>query len=871
MQQQQPQQAAVVSPAGSLETNGSGEFFDLQRDAGNRVVADWLKAGIGDPQPRIQKKSTSGESLSPAEEQQADKAAEEVTKPIEAKQAKSLIVEDDAKSLDAGQMRKGEFLADLRTASEKTAEEALKGTMWTSMGCPYIDRWISHYEGQSAEHVERAVQKYTPEARGASSAHDYIPAVTSRLRRGINQWRETGEVPADMPEEFTAGGEMPGMTAGALLGGLVGGALRAVGSAVSGLVSGAGKALSGLGSKISFKEREGGATEPDDPGAVQGQLGSGHSLDGNLKTQMQAAYGADFSDVRVHTDGKAHELSDNLNARAFTIGNDIAFGSGEYQPGTIVGDALIAHELAHVVQQGSGNSAVSRQSKQGPAGGGLEEDADLAAAGAMVSVWGGAKAKPQPQRRSGLRLQRCGGANKAVKEEKKLSAEEIAHNRFRSEKVAARQTKLDDANATLRSFGAWALTQQKEKSRPEITAVEDLDPKLRDSASQVAKDLQVIGPTFETKGLDAVVAKLDEAVTNAKGAKKYIGHDEQEFQNLMRLQLIHATDSLDEAVAALEKLKDSVDGYELWQEIESARAILEGGKGSKDPDDAIENFAKKIKVIHDEIRALQEKYKRYPAAIARIAFVVQYLVAINTPGFAGLPSADEVKKFKGTLTGSLSDDFTLVFGGQGPNSPFTVFAAYANVLDKQLSVLDKMSAAGTPAKTPIPAQDEVEAYFKKLAKKPNDEVRKAYEEYAQGYFYHRIVTNMEDMAATDVSDLYKHKLSIAGTRALVCSGYAILGADLFKLAGGTVTQFISAVRATDAQIRSNAIDEGHALAQISRQGKTFFVSNQYTFDKEKDAMDVAWAHPDAPMTKATGNTNNAALEALKEKLRKKMK
>lgn len=866
MQQQQPQQAAVVSPASSLETSSSGEFFDLQRDAGNRVVGDWLKAGI---QPRIQKKSTNGESLSPAEEQQADKAAEEVTKPIDAKQAKSLIVEDDAKSLDAGQMRKSEFLADLRTASEKTAEEALKDTMWTSMGCPYIDRWIGHYEGQTAEHVERAVQKYTPEARGASSAHDYIPAVTSRLRRGINQWRETGEVPADVPEEFKAGG-MPGMTAGALLGGLVGGALRAVGSAVSGLVSGAGKALSGLGSKISFKEREGGATEPDDPGAIQAQLGSGQALRGNMKSHMESAYGADFSDVRVHTDGKAHELSDNLNARAFTVGNDIAFGTGEYQPGTVVGDALIAHELAHVVQQGSGNSAVSRQSKQGPAAGGLEEDADLAAAGAMVSVWGGAKAKPQPQRRSGLRLQRCGGGNKAVKEDKKLSAEEIAHNRFRSEKVATRETKLADAGTSLRELGTWVSTEQKKQNRPEITAVVDLDPKLRDSAGKAAKDLQVIGPTYETKGLDGVVKKLDEAVTNAKGAKKFIGHEEQEFQMQMRLQLNRAGDSLDDAVKALEALNDSIDGYQLWQEIEDARATLDGAKGSKDPYDAIEEFEKKIKPITKEIRDLQEKYKRYPAAIARIAFVIQYFVAINTPGFAGLPSADEIKKFKGTLAGGLSDDFTVVFGGQGPNSPFTVFTAYADILEKQLSVLDKMSAAGTPAKTPIPAQDEVESYFKKLAKKPNDEVRKAYEEYAQGYFYHRVVANLEDMAASDVSDLYKRKLSIAGTRPLVCSGYAILGADLFKLAGGSVTRFISAVRATDEQIRRNEIDEGHALAEISRNGKTFFVSNQYTFDKEKDAMDVAWAHPNAPMTKATGNTNNGALDALKEKLKKKM-
>ena len=57
---------------------------------------------------------------------------------------------------------------------------------------------------------------------------------------------------------------------------------------------------------------------------------------------MGAAFGHDFSSVRVHTDSSDAALSDQLNARAFTIGSDIAFGSGEYQPGTMIGDALIA-------------------------------------------------------------------------------------------------------------------------------------------------------------------------------------------------------------------------------------------------------------------------------------------------------------------------------------------------------------------------------------------------------------------------------------------------------------------------------------------------------------------------------------------------
>jgi len=67
--------------------------------------------------------------------------------------------------------------------------------------------------------------------------------------------------------------------------------------------------------------------------------------------------------VRVHTDVRSAEISDNLNARAFTLGNNIAFGSGEYQPGTLIGNALIAHELAHVVQQGGGSAEAAPMQK----------------------------------------------------------------------------------------------------------------------------------------------------------------------------------------------------------------------------------------------------------------------------------------------------------------------------------------------------------------------------------------------------------------------------------------------------------------------------------------------------------------------------
>src|SRR6185503_8569872 len=113
-----------------------------------------------------------------------------------------------------GQMRKSDFLSQLRTSVCSAAEAELAGTMWSAMGCPYIQRWFDNYQKRPAVYVERALRKYTPETAGARSASEYIPLVTQRVRRGIGEWKETGQV-AGLPEEF-AGGEMPGATVGGL-------------------------------------------------------------------------------------------------------------------------------------------------------------------------------------------------------------------------------------------------------------------------------------------------------------------------------------------------------------------------------------------------------------------------------------------------------------------------------------------------------------------------------------------------------------------------------------------------------------------------------------------------------------------------------
>ncbi len=100
---------------------------------------------------------------------------------------------------------------------------------------------------------------------------------------------------------------------------------------------------------------EGGVLGADIEGAVQSARAGGHPLPVAARAPMEQAFGADFSGVKVHTDGQADALNRSLQARAFTTGQDIFFRSGAYNPTSRGGQELIAHELTHVVQQ-NGNT-----------------------------------------------------------------------------------------------------------------------------------------------------------------------------------------------------------------------------------------------------------------------------------------------------------------------------------------------------------------------------------------------------------------------------------------------------------------------------------------------------------------------------------
>jgi len=86
--------------------------------------------------------------------------------------------------------------------------------------------------------------------------------------------------------------------------------------------------------------------------------GGGEPLSKETKGFFEPRFGQDFSKVRVHNDSNAHHLARSINARAFTRGNNVVFGGGEYSPNSSNGKRLLGHELTHVVQR---QNYISRQ------------------------------------------------------------------------------------------------------------------------------------------------------------------------------------------------------------------------------------------------------------------------------------------------------------------------------------------------------------------------------------------------------------------------------------------------------------------------------------------------------------------------------
>ena len=110
----------------------------------------------------------------------------------------------------------------------------------------------------------------------------------------------------------------------------------------------------------------------------------GAPLDPSTRAFMEPRFGHDFSNVSVHTDARAAESAREVNARAYTVEKHVVFGARQYEPKTIAGQRLLAHELMHVVQQGS-LDAIPGEVKIGSSDDEFERKADKVAASILTA------------------------------------------------------------------------------------------------------------------------------------------------------------------------------------------------------------------------------------------------------------------------------------------------------------------------------------------------------------------------------------------------------------------------------------------------------------------------------------------------------
>ncbi|PSQ16495.1 hypothetical protein BRD00_10920 [Halobacteriales archaeon QS_8_69_26] len=103
------------------------------------------------------------------------------------------------------------------------------------------------------------------------------------------------------------------------------------------------------------------------PSVAETVSSSGQPLDREVRSSMESTLGEDFGSVRVHTGPQAARSASEIGARAYAVGNDVAFDSGEYAPETPGGREVLAHELTHVAQQDGGDLAVQAMEGGGSA------------------------------------------------------------------------------------------------------------------------------------------------------------------------------------------------------------------------------------------------------------------------------------------------------------------------------------------------------------------------------------------------------------------------------------------------------------------------------------------------------------------------
>jgi hypothetical protein len=360
----------AVEHRGEAQGLGLGKSSLVESTAGDTTQRP-VKVGHTSRVQQLQRKQDQGAAASPD--------------PATAGAQPQVLVEDDVAAVAPGQIVKHDFIAQLKPLLEAAAAEEL-GPLFATAGCPYIAHYLAVYSRKPASECEAFIRRFT--GSRANTAQGLTADLLARVRAGVRSWRDTGQVPPEVAA--AAGGKLPAPAAA---------------PASSGL------AIQNRDDPAATKP---GAPPSGSPAQVLEQLGEGVALDSSTLTRMSAAFGTSFADVRVHTDAKGDALARQHGALAFTVGSHIAVAAGRYAPGTVEGDALLAHELTHVLQQRGAAPASAQAAMAGGQSSSAEADADQGAEAALRHLHGkDNSARADAKHSSDFQLARCIGTAEA--------------------------------------------------------------------------------------------------------------------------------------------------------------------------------------------------------------------------------------------------------------------------------------------------------------------------------------------------------------------------------------------------------------------------------------------------------------------------
>ena len=333
--------------------------------------------------------------------QQGDDIKREVSLPQAEPISGRLILDETATPAD-GQVQRAVFLTEITNGICTTVDEGLAGTEFSSDNCPFIRLLISRLQRSSPLQIEQMIALYVPAAANALIASEYVPFILARVRADVAEWIMTRRLPAIQE----------GMVE--ILGASLATILEETPSAAANAAT---ETATTETATLQRKPASGQEPVQRSPQHILQRLGEGDVMDTQSRSRMERGFGTGFSDVRLHTDDKASSLAGDLNARAFAVGNHIAFASGQHQPGTLIGDALMAHELAHVQQQRGADLNAKSESADNSSN--LETEADTSAVHVVARLWNKATGfftnmsqEAMPRLKTGLKLQSCGGSSR---------------------------------------------------------------------------------------------------------------------------------------------------------------------------------------------------------------------------------------------------------------------------------------------------------------------------------------------------------------------------------------------------------------------------------------------------------------------------